>query len=227
MVKFHPVLSRFEVPSTLGAASALLLEPGRPLPRRFRMSAESGCPVDPIPVLRATRAHDFGIPTDRRVAVSPQFAAGGRFARPLTFAWVPVLLADPPRRFVRMTAPCPATPVGLEHSIPADEGLFGGHRRLVVAPSPDDRVEAVDEPRLRGRSPLPHFRMQLTEMVALSCFRGFAEGGAAQGDALAGFPGFRVAHRVLPDVESEEIEPCGAFTRVERRPDPRFTGFHS
>jgi len=58
----------------------------------------------------------------------------------------------------------------------------------------------------------------------LGSFCRLDEGGETQGDALAGFAGFCGAHRVLPDVESKEIEPCGAFNRVERMPDPRFTG---
>ena len=49
-------------------------------------------------------------------------------------------------------------------------------------------------------------------------------GGETQGDALAGFPRFGLGNRVLPDVESQEIEPCDTFNRVERMPDPRFTG---
>jgi hypothetical protein len=224
MVEFHPVLSLFEVQPTPGAASALPLEQGRPFTRRFRMSTESGCPVDPIPVIRATRARDFRMPTDRRVAMSPQFDPVGRFERPLTFAWVPVLLTDPPRRFVRMTATCPSTQVSIERGIHADEGLFGRHRRIVVAPLPDDGVKTLDEPLLGGRSPLPHFLMHLTEMFMLAGFRGLDEGCEAQRDALAGFTGFCVANRVLPDVESKEIEPCGASNRVERMPDPRFTG---
>src|SRR5438445_4152895 len=68
------------------------------------MSPEPSGPVDPIPVIRATRARDFRMPTDRGVAMSPEFDPIGGFERPLTVAWVPVFLTDPPRRFVRMTA---------------------------------------------------------------------------------------------------------------------------
>ena len=112
------------------------------------MSAQSACPVDPIAIIRATRARDFRIPTDGCGAMLPQLNAVGRFECPLTLARVPVLLTDPPRRFVRMTALCPSTQVGVECSIHANEGLFGSHRRIIVAPSLDDGIETFDEPFL-------------------------------------------------------------------------------
>ena len=119
---------------------------------------------------------------------------------------------------------CPATQVRIEPGIHADEGPFGRHRRIVVAPSPDDGIEAVDEPLLGRRSLMPHFLMHLLEMGMLGRFRWLDAGGETQRDALAGFPGFGLASRVLSDVESQEIEPCGTFNRVERMPDPRFAG---
>jgi hypothetical protein len=69
--------------------------------------------------------------------------------------------------------------------------------------------------------------MHLMEMFMLGRFRWLVEGGETQGDALASCTGFGVANRVLPDVESKEVEPCGAFNRVERMPNPRFTGLQS
>ena len=119
---------------------------------------------------------------------------------------------------------CPAPQVRIEPGIHADEGPFGRHRRIVVAPSPDDGIEAVDEPLLGRRSLMPHFLMHLLEMCMLGRFCWLDAGVETQRDALTGFPGFGLADRVLPDVESQEIEPCGAFNRVERMPDPRFTG---
>jgi hypothetical protein len=67
--------------------------------------------------------------------------------------------------------------------------------------------------------------MHLLEMGMLGRFCWLDAGGEPQRDALAGVPGFGLANRVLSDVESQEIEPCGAFNRVERMPDPCFTGF--
>jgi hypothetical protein len=64
-------------------------------------------------------------------------------------------------------------------------------------------------------------------MPTLSGLRGLDEGGKAQRFASSGFPGFRLTNRVLPNLETEEIKPCGAINRVERMPDPRFTGFQS
>ena len=119
---------------------------------------------------------------------------------------------------------CPLAQVRIEPGIHADEGPFGRHRCIVVAPPPDDRVEALDEPLLGGRSPVPHFLMHLMEVCMLGGFRRLDAGGEPQGDALAGFPRFGLAHRVVPDVASQDIEPCEAFNRVERMPDPRFTG---
>ena len=119
---------------------------------------------------------------------------------------------------------CPVPQVGIEPGIHADAGPFGRYRRIVVAPPPDEGVEAVDEPRLGGGSSVPDFRMHLLEMGMLGGFRRLDAGGAPQGDAVAGFPRFGLAHRVLPDVASQEIEPWDAFNRVERMPDPRFTG---
>ncbi len=46
----------------------------------------------------------------------------------------------------------------------------------------------------------------------------------AQRFALSGFAGFGVTDRVVPNVETEAIKPCGAFNRVERMPEPRLTG---
>src|SRR5688572_30548379 len=70
VVAFHQVLSMFKVQSTPGAASLLALEQYRPLARDFRMSAESGGPVDPITVIRAARARHLGMASDRRVGMS-------------------------------------------------------------------------------------------------------------------------------------------------------------
>jgi len=119
---------------------------------------------------------------------------------------------------------CPAPQGRIEPGIHADEGPCGRYRRIGVAPPPDDGVEAVDEPLLGGRSLVPDFLMHLMEVFMLGGFRRLDAGGEPQGDALAGFPRFGLAHRVLPEVESQEIEPCDAFNRVERMPDPRFTG---
>jgi hypothetical protein len=66
--------------------------------------------------------------------------------------------------------------------------------------------------------------MHLPDMSTLSCFGGPDQSFKAQGVTLSGFAGFGLTYRVLPDLETEEIEPCGAFNRVERMPDPRFTG---
>lgn len=224
VVEFHHVLPMFEVQSTPGAAAALPLEQGRPGTWYFRMPPESGGPVDPIPIIRATRARDFRMPTDWRIAMAPEFDPIGCFERPLTLAWVPVFFTDPPRRFVRMTAMCPVPQVCIEPGIHADEGPFGRYRRIVVAPPPDDGVKAVDEPLLGGGASVPDFLMHLMEVCMLGGFRRLDAGGETQGDTLAGFPRFGLANRVLPDVESQEIEPCDACNRVERMPDPRFTG---
>jgi hypothetical protein len=66
--------------------------------------------------------------------------------------------------------------------------------------------------------------MHLLEMGMLGRFCWLDAGGEPQRDALAGVPGFGLAHRVLSDVASQEIEPCGACNRVERMPEPRFPG---
>jgi len=56
--------------------------------------------------------------------------------------------------------------------------------------------------------------MHLMEMCMLGRFRWLDAGGETQRDALAGFPGFGMANRVLPDVESQEIEACGEMADV-------------
>jgi hypothetical protein len=221
---FHQVLSMFAVQSTPCAASALPLEQDGPFARRVRMSAPSARPVDPIAVIRAPCARDLRIPTDRRGAMAFQLHPVRCFACPLPVAWVPVLLADPPRRFVRMTAVCPATQVRVECSIHADEGRFGGHRRIIVAPSPADGMETFNAHRLRGGAESSPFLRHLADMSTLPGCRGPDEGLEAQGHSLPGFPCVGVPHGVLPDLEAEEIAPGGAFNRVERMPDPRFTG---
>ena len=66
MVEFHQVLSMFKVQSTPGASSVLSLEQRGPCTREFRMSAESGGPVDPITVIRAARARHLLQCTCRR-----------------------------------------------------------------------------------------------------------------------------------------------------------------
>src|SRR2546430_3740872 len=153
------------------------------------MSPEPSGPVDPIPIIRAMHARDFRMPTDRGIAMSPEFDSIGGFERPLTVAWVPVFFTDPPRRFVRMTAMCPAPQVRIEPGIHADEGPFGRYRRIVVAPPPDDGVEAVDEPLLGGRSLGPDFLMHLMEGVMLGRFCWLDAGGETQRDALTRFSG--------------------------------------
>ncbi len=214
----------FEVQSTPRALSVLPLEQYRPLGRRFRMSAHSAGPGDPVAIIRATRARDFRIPTNRSRAMLPQLDLVRRFEPPLTLAGVPVLLADPPRRFVRMTAACPSTQVRVQRRIHAHESLFGDHRCIVVAPSSDDGVEALDKHFLRRGSQASHFLMHPTDVSTLAACRGLNMGFKAQRFALSGFARFALTHRVLPNLETEEIKPCGAFNRVERMPDPRCTG---
>lgn len=224
VVEFHQVLSMFEIQSTPRASSVLPFEQDGPLARRFRMSAQSACPVDPIAIIRATPARDFRIPTDCSGAVLSQLHAVGRFECPLTLSGVPVFFTDPPRRFVRMTTMCPSTQVRVECLIHADEGLFRGHRCIVVAPSVDDGIEPFNEDFLRSASQASHFLMHLSDVSLLACFGGPDQGFEAQWFALSGGAGFGLTHRVLPNLETEEIKPCGAIHRVERMPDPRFTG---
>ena len=119
---------------------------------------------------------------------------------------------------------CPVPQVCIEPGIHADEGPFGRYRRIVVAPPPDDGVKAVDEPLLGGGASVPDFLMHLMEVCMLGGFRRLDAGGETQGDTLAGLPRFGLANRVLSDVESQEVEPCDTFDRVERMPDPRFAG---
>src|SRR5438874_7909202 len=127
------------------------------------MSPEPSGPGDPSSVIRATRARDCRLPTERGITLSPEFEPLGGCACPLAVAWVPVLLTDPPRRCARMTALCPAPQVRREPGIPADAGPLGRSRRLGVAPPPDAGVAAVDASLVGGRAPVPHFLMPLLE----------------------------------------------------------------
>jgi len=156
VVAFPQGLCMFDVPSTPCAASALPREQDGPFAQRCWMSAPSARPVDPVLVVRATRARDFRVPTDRRgPRPFPRDPVRG-FERPWPLAPVPGLLTAPPRRFVRMTTACPAPQVGIECGLQTDEGLFGSPRRLVVPPSSDEGVEALDEHLLQGRSQTSH-----------------------------------------------------------------------
>ena len=213
----------FEVQSTPRALSVLPLEQYRPLGWRFRMSAHSACPVDPVAVIRATRARDFRKPTNWGRAMLQQLDLVRRFERPLTLAGVPVFLADPPRRFVRMTAACPSTQVRVKRRIHTHESLFGDHRCIVVTPSSNDGVEALDKHVLRRASQASHFLMHPADVSTLAICRGLNMGFKAQWFTLSGFAGFGLTDRILPNLETEEIKPGGAFNRVERMPDPRFT----
>jgi len=69
--------------------------------------------------------------------------------------------------------------------------------------------------------------MHLSDVSPLACVGGPDQGFKAQGFAVSGFAGFGLTHRVLPNLETEEIKPCGAINRVERMPDPRFTRLQS
>jgi len=188
------------------------------------MSPVSGGPGDPSPIIRATRARAFRLPTARRIALAPECDPSGGFARPLPLAWVPGLLTDPPRRLVRMTALGPASQVRLAPASQAAEGPVGRSRRIGVAPPPDDGVEAGAEPLWGGGSSVPDCLLHLMEVWMLGGFRRLEAGGEPQGDALAGLPRFGLAKRVVPDVASQAIAPGAACHRVERRPAPRLTG---
>jgi hypothetical protein len=67
--------------------------------------------------------------------------------------------------------------------------------------------------------------MHLSDMSTLAGLRGLTVGCEAQRFTLSGFTGFGSTYRVLPNMETEEIKPCGAVNRVERMLDPRFAGF--
>src|SRR2546427_11234009 len=94
-----------------------------------------------------------------------------------------------------MTAMCPAPQVRIEPGIHADEGPFGRHRRIGVAPPPDDGVEALDESLLGGRSPVPHFLMHRLEMGMRGHFRWLDAGGETQSEAVAGIRRFGLSNR--------------------------------
>ena len=95
-VEFYQILALFKVQSTPRAASVLSLEQGRPCARGFRMSAESGRPVEPVTVIRAARARHLRMASDGCCGVSPQGEPFRRFEGPAAFAGVPILLTDPP-----------------------------------------------------------------------------------------------------------------------------------
>ena len=227
MVEFHQILALAKVQSTPRAAPLLPLEEGSPPRRDIRMAAQASCPIDPVAVIRATHARDFRIPTNRRVGMTPQPQPVGRFECPLTFPRVPVFFTDPPRRLIRMTATCPAPQVGIKPSIHAGEGPLGRHRRIVDAPALDERIEAFNEHLLGRGAQFPHFLMQLAQMPALPCFGGLDAGFEAQRNPLAGFPGLGLPDRVLPDMESEEVKPCGAPTGWSVCPSLVLLGFNA
>ena len=159
----------FKVQSTPEAASLLALKQRRPFARDVRMSAESGCPVDPITIIRAACARHLGMASDRRVRVSTQANPLRRFEGPTAFAWVPVFLTDPPRGFVGMTAARPSSQLGKEYRIHPREGGFSHHSGIIVTPALDDGIEAANEDLLGSRSESPHFMPHLLAMGVLTC----------------------------------------------------------
>src|SRR5712692_3588336 len=175
----------FEVQSTPEAASVLSLEEKGPVVRECRMSAESGGPVNPVAIIGATRARDLRMPTDRGVGVTPQGEPRVGFEGPPAFAEVPVFLADPPRRLGGMTAVCPTTQFGVQQGIHPREGGLGNDRGVVVAPSPDEGVEASDEDLLGSSTEVPHFLFEMLEMGPLCGARGLDMGFESQRGSVA------------------------------------------
>jgi len=123
-----------------------------------------------------------------------------------------------------MTAVCPTTQFGVPQGVHPREGGLGNDRGVVVAPSPDEGVEASDEDLLGRSTEVPHFLFELPEMGPLCGVRGLDMGFESQRGSVASRAGFIFPDWILPNVEPQEVTPRGPVEGMEGVSNPGFTG---
>jgi len=115
------------------------------------MSFEALTPIQQVSVIRAACSFHLDMSLDFRGTVHPQFRSFRRGENPLAvLQWVPVALFNPSTSFVGVPFSRPAPQLVPKNAITSCKGSGGDDRLVVGRPSPDDRVEFLDDLWLGG-----------------------------------------------------------------------------
>src|SRR5215831_3740733 len=130
---------------------------------------------------------------------------------------MPVLLGNPPPSLMGMTEARPASQPQIQEVIQAVETGSADHGAIVLAPADDHRVELSNQMGLRGRLILTDDRAEVRIVPLARVPTGFDEG-------LEALFGIVATHRVLPDLEAQELKPALALLWREGRDNPGLRG---
>ncbi len=142
----------------------------------------------------------------------------------LTIVDPPVFSHDPVCGLFRMPIECPAPELHEQQMVQGAKDLLAADVTIVLAPPTNPSVERVYQPTLLRVLRADEGLMQLDSLSPDARVTGGDEGFEAQSMTSVIFPRARFPYRVLPDVETEELETRLAVARFERVGNPRFTG---
>ncbi len=127
-------------------------------------------PIQQVPVVGTRGVLNLRMPLDGDTRVARELGTGPAVLED-PMAWTdrpPVAGFDPPVSFRGMPTDAPA-PQGLEqHPVELAVDLFRDDPRIEVGPAGDDRVERLDDRRLRGRPLATDFAGQLVVVTGVS-----------------------------------------------------------
>lgn len=166
------------------------------------MPAQSGCPIDPVTVIRASVSLHFYMPDYGCLCVFTEFPPFSDRKGPASLIHVPVPFGYPFPRFMGMSALRPSSELHIGLVVHSGERFLGHYCGVVATPSPDYGVESLYEVPLRYGPLFPYDLRNILEMVPLCLLRGLDEGFEPQQFSMRSFPGLALAHRVLSDMES-------------------------
>ena len=109
------------------------------------MPAQSGCPIDPVTVIRTSVSFHFDMSDYGCLGVFTEFPPFSEGKGPASLIHVPVPFGYPSPRFVGMSALGPSSELHIGLVVHLSERFLGHYCGVVAAPSPDYGVESFDE----------------------------------------------------------------------------------
>lgn len=191
------------------------------------MPAQSGCPIDPVTVVRTSVSLHFDMSDYGCLCVFTEFQPFSDRKGPASLIHVPVPFGYPFPRFMGMAALGPSSELHIGLVVHFAERFLGYYCGIVVAPSPDYGVEPFYEVALRYGPLFPYDFLNILEMVPLCLLRGLDEGLESQLFSMRSFPGLALSHRVLSDMESWKLKSRFAANALQGMSDSSLAGFQT
>ena len=221
VIDFHP-LSIHEEQAAGWALPLLCLQESSDSRRDFRMASQAHTPIHPVPVLRAARALDLHMPSNRRpiVRVQAERAVGWLEDPAFPFIHSPVFARRPALFLVRMPVDCPGAEHRIEHVVDLREDARTGYMRVVLRPPDDQRVQTLDQRTLFRMTMAVDYLVEVVNMSLDSCFAGGDTRLEALQAASAILTCVRFPRRILPEVKPQEVEAGSPFGNRQGMGDP-------